>query len=82
MSGEKTPTLCNVVPFFQSLISSWEALQEKLVDENEECQTIEIDIIQAGINKLKEYFDRTDAVPACTIAMSKSIFNSITSRIR
>ncbi|KAF9523627.1 hypothetical protein CPB83DRAFT_775117, partial [Crepidotus variabilis] len=71
LSAEKTPTLCNTIGSFYTLMSSWKALQKKLEEENPDSFGAEAEIIQAGIDKLQEYFSRTDDVPACTVAMSK-----------
>lgn len=61
MSHEKIPTLCRTLPAFYALTQKWEEYQE------EHPETF--DIVQKGLNKLDEYHDRADAVPAYVLAM-------------
>ncbi|KAH9950786.1 ribonuclease H-like domain-containing protein [Amylocystis lapponica] len=65
LSAEKTPTLCNVIPSYEAMAKVWEAQQHKYPETSH--------IIQAGLDKLEGYRDRTDLVPAYVLAMSKLI---------
>jgi hypothetical protein len=64
LSAEKTPTLHGTLPAFKGLILQLKGLQEK--------EELEIsDIIQDGIDKLEEYQQETENVPAYKLAISK-----------
>lgn len=67
LSHEKTPTLCNAFPAFEGMKQLWEDHQL------EHPETY--DIIQEGLNKLEEYRDRADDVPAYVFAMRKLILS-------
>lgn len=64
LSHEKTPTLCNTIPVFEALRTKWEEYQIA----HPETQHI----IQPGLDKLAEYRDRADLVPAYVLAMGMS----------
>ena len=66
MSGEKFPTLCSVLFAFSAIQRRWEELQEKLPQYSL--------IIQSGIDKLDNYIEKINAVPAYIVAMSKLDF--------
>ncbi|KAJ3557704.1 hypothetical protein NP233_g11674 [Leucocoprinus birnbaumii] len=61
LSAEKTPTLCDVLPSFNTLIDTWRRLQLKFPAYRR--------VIEAGVAKLERYRDRTSAVPAYTLAI-------------
>ncbi|KAK7021712.1 hypothetical protein R3P38DRAFT_2367908, partial [Favolaschia claudopus] len=61
LSAEKTPTLCNALPAFEAMIKKWEQMQDDFPEA--------ASIIQKGIDKLNEYQDRIEDVPAYTLAM-------------
>ncbi|KAF5336456.1 hypothetical protein D9611_006667 [Ephemerocybe angulata] len=61
LSGEKTPTLHDSLPLFHTMITAWTAMKVSLPQYT--------DIIDAGISKLKEYWQRIHTVPAYTLAM-------------
>jgi hypothetical protein len=64
LSAEKTPTLCKTLPSFDGLLKKLKGCQHEL--------GIDVyDIIQDGINKLEEYQQETDSVPAYTLSVSK-----------
>jgi hypothetical protein len=63
LSHEKVPTLCQAIPAFEALTLKW----EEYVEKNPESR----DIVMEGINKLEEYRDRADVVPAYILAMGK-----------
>lgn len=69
LSAEKTPTLCNALPFFDAMVTIWKEHQRS-------WGAPFSDIIQDGIDKLDAYHDRVQLVPAYTISMRKS-FNFI-----
>ena len=66
MSEEKFPTLCSVLLAFSVIQRRWEKLQEKLPQYSL--------IIQSGIDKLDNYIEKINAVPAYIVAMSKFDF--------
>ncbi|KAF6745190.1 hypothetical protein DFP72DRAFT_824677 [Ephemerocybe angulata] len=68
LSGEKTPTLHDSLPLFHTMITAWTAMKVSLPQYT--------DIIDAGISKLKEYWQRIHTVPAYTLAMRTLIFRS------
>ena len=61
LSHEKTPTLCNAIPAFEALRTKWEEYQ----DEHPEMQHV----IQPGLDKLAEYQNHIELVPAYVLAM-------------
>jgi hypothetical protein len=64
LSSEKTPTLCNTLPSFDGLLTMLKRCQ---VDLGMDVY----DIIQDGIDKLEEYQQETDSVPAYTVSVRK-----------
>jgi hypothetical protein len=68
LSFETTPTLCHAVPAYECLIHKWQELQD-----DEEMPAKFYDVIQAGIEKLKDYQERTDTVPAYVLAMGECV---------
>ena len=58
LSAEKTPTLWGTLPAFKALITKLE--QSDLTD---------LDIIQDGVSKLREYEQETATVPAYTLSL-------------
>jgi hypothetical protein len=65
LSAEKTPTLCNAMPAFDAMVTIWKEQQQSWGNPIS-------NIIQEGIDKLDEYHDRLEPVPAYTIAMCMS----------
>jgi len=63
LSFEKTPTLCDAIPSFEAMASTWE---ERKVDYPDAA-----DIIDAGLEKLDVYRNGAEMVPAYVLAMSK-----------
>jgi hypothetical protein len=63
LSHEKTPTLCEAIPSFECLTEIWMEMQDDAPHLNE--------IIQGGLDKIGDYRDRIDSVPAYTLAMRK-----------
>ncbi|KAL1712177.1 ribonuclease H-like domain-containing protein, partial [Schizophyllum commune] len=61
LSGEKMPTLCNAIPSFERMARRWEQLKTELP--GMAC------VIDHGLDKLDEYRDKTDIVPAYIVAM-------------
>jgi len=61
LSSEKTPTLCNAFPAFEGMKRVW---KEHQVEHPETS-----DIVQDGLDKLEDYRDRADHVPAYVLAM-------------
>jgi hypothetical protein len=70
LSMEKTPTLCHTVPTFECFIRKWEALRD---DPNTPHGFY--NVIKAGLEKLEDYQERTDDVPAYVIAMGTPILS-------
>ncbi|KAI5896313.1 uncharacterized protein SCHCODRAFT_01093448 [Schizophyllum commune H4-8] len=66
LSGEKTPTLCNAIPSFERMARRWEQLKTELPGMSS--------VIDRGLDKLEEYRDKTDVVPAYVMAMCKVPF--------
>ncbi|KAF8970640.1 ribonuclease H-like domain-containing protein, partial [Flammula alnicola] len=64
LSAEKTPTLCETIRSFSAITAIWKEHQ----GEHPETSNI----IQAGIDKLEEYSERTSLTPAYTVAMCTS----------
>ena len=63
LSSEKTPTLCEALPSFEAMKNVW--TQQKTT--NPEMASI----INAGLDKLEDYRDRAELVPAYVLAMGK-----------
>jgi hypothetical protein len=63
LSSEKTPTLCDTIPSFKVMVQKWIEKQE----EDPETHAI----IQQGLNKLDNYREQVNLVPAYVVAMSK-----------
>ncbi|KAF5372906.1 hypothetical protein D9758_001436 [Tetrapyrgos nigripes] len=61
LSGEKTPTLCFVLPAFEAMIEKWRALWDTIPQFS--------DAINAGIEKLLGYIDRLNESNVYTLAM-------------
>ena len=64
LSREKTPTLGISLVAFEAMAARW----KQHCDENPEFA----DVIDAGLDKLDEYYNYAQEVPANTIAMGKS----------
>lgn len=64
LSAEKTPTLCDAVPSFESMLRAWQR-------QKAEWPHL-APVINAGMEKLASYRDRLEDVPAYVLAMSKS----------
>ncbi|KAF5335251.1 hypothetical protein D9758_017382 [Tetrapyrgos nigripes] len=62
LSGEKTPTLCFVLPAFEAMIEKWRALWDTIPQFS--------DAIDAGIEKLLGYIDRLNESNVYTLAMN------------
>ena len=61
LSSEKTPTLCNAFPAFKGMKRVWKEHQVEHLETS--------DVVQEGLNKLDDYRDRADHVPAYVLAM-------------
>lgn len=61
LSAEKTPTLSYAIPAFESMIAEWKELSHEIPEYS--------DVIEAGIDKLELYLDRTEESNAYMIAM-------------
>ncbi|SJK99374.1 uncharacterized protein ARMOST_02670 [Armillaria ostoyae] len=61
LSAEKTPTLCDALPSFSAFILRWRSLQEKMPEMK--------NVIQAGLEKLEDYFLKVMHIPAYNFAM-------------
>ena len=70
LSAEKNPTLYGTLPAFQRLISRLQGLQR-----HEDLEVY--DIMQEGIDKLEEYQQETEGVPAYKLAISKGSYLNI-----
>ena len=75
LSAEKTPTLCNALLAFDTMVSVWKELQQSMGKPY-------IDIIQAGINKLDPYHNQAEVVPAYMISMCELSFLIMPPKIR
>jgi len=65
LGQEKTPTLCLAVPAFHAMTKRWEMQQDEYPEMD--------DVIQKGIDKLRQYCNLTDDTPAYALAMSESV---------
>ncbi len=64
LSREKCPTICGTLPAFEALLIKLKRFQRE--------QGIEFyNILEDGIEKLEEYMQDTDNVPAYTLAICK-----------
>jgi hypothetical protein len=63
LSFEKTPTLCGTVPAFEGLRLSLEKLKAEKFDA--------LFIIQAGLDKLANYYSQVFNTPAYLLAIGK-----------
>ncbi|KAF5364478.1 hypothetical protein D9758_010660 [Tetrapyrgos nigripes] len=61
LSGEKTPTLCFVLPAFEAMIEKWKVLRDTIPQL--------ADAIEAGIEKLTGYISRLSESKVYTLAM-------------
>lgn len=61
LSSEKTPTLHHALPSFRGMITTWTAMRAK--------KPQFASIIDAGIEKLEEYMEMVEDVPAYTLAI-------------
>ncbi|KAF9033371.1 hypothetical protein BJ165DRAFT_1357265 [Panaeolus papilionaceus] len=73
LSAEKTPTLGFAIKSFNTMTQLWKDLQAKYEDQ----QGPEASVIQRGINKLQDYYNRIQDVPAYIIAMGMSAFDVV-----
>ncbi len=65
-SHEKIPTLHRTLPAFKAIITKW----NEYAEDNPEYSSI----VQEGIDKLEEYDDQAQSLPAFVLAMGKSVF--------
>ncbi|KAK6969568.1 hypothetical protein R3P38DRAFT_2814139 [Favolaschia claudopus] len=63
LSAETTPTLGHALPAFEAMISQWEKQQTRHPET--------ADIVQQGINKLDDYRERVEDVPAYILSMRR-----------
>ena len=63
LSHEKVPTLCNANPCYEALVQRWEEYQV--------LHPETYDIIEKGLEKMAEYKNHMDLVPAYVLAMGK-----------
>lgn len=68
LSAESTPTLCYSILAFSAFIERWEELQLEEPHLH--------DIIEQGLNKLRDYQEELPKTPAYTVAMGKLIYIS------
>ena len=61
LSSEKTSTLCNAFPAFEGMKRVWKGHQVEHPETS--------DIVQDGLDKLEDYRDCADHVPAYVLAM-------------
>jgi hypothetical protein len=66
LSYEKTPSLSCAIPAFNAMKNVWMDHQVKHPES--------ADIVQDGLDKLDDYHDRMDDVPAYVLAMSVYLF--------
>lgn len=66
LSAEKTPTVCEAVRSFSAITEVWKEHQDQYPETS--------NIVQAGIDKLEDYSDRTSLTPAYTVAMCTSSY--------
>ncbi|KIM34693.1 hypothetical protein M413DRAFT_75735, partial [Hebeloma cylindrosporum] len=66
LSAEKTPTVCEAIRSFSAISEVWKEHQDQYPETS--------NIVQAGIDKLEEYSDRTSLTPAYTVAMCTSSY--------
>ena len=64
LSVEKTPTLCKAIRSFSAITEVWKEHQVQYLETS--------NIVQAGINKMKQCSDQTSLTPAYTVAMCMS----------
>jgi hypothetical protein len=64
LSAEKTPTLWGTLPAFEALITRLQHHQRSNISE-----ITSFEIIESGIEKLKEYEKETTSVPAYTLSL-------------
>jgi len=69
LSYEKTPSLSCAIPTFEAMKNVWMEHQGKNPDS--------ANIIQDGLDKLEDYHDRMDDVPAYVLAMSTYLYLSL-----
>ena len=63
LSHKKVPTLCNVITCYEALAQHWEEYQVSHPETH--------DIIEKGLEKMAEYKNHMDLVPAYVLAMGK-----------
>jgi hypothetical protein len=66
LSAEKTPSLGDAIPAYEAMTRAWQEHQEKFPGT--------YDIVQKGLDKFEEYFERAEMVPANVLAMCKHTF--------
>lgn len=68
LSAEKTPTLCEALPAYDAMLTVWKRLQTELPASYAQ-------VIEAGVQKLDQYRDRTTEAPAYYLSMCKSLYH-------
>lgn len=66
LSAELRPTLSEAIPAFEAMMQVWAVQQVEFPDLS--------DVIQAGLDKLQAYMNRTQLVPAYVVAMGMLSF--------
>ena len=61
--SEKVPTLCNAIPCYEALAQHWEEYQITHLEADK--------IIQKGLDKMAEYKNCMDLVPAYILTMGE-----------
>ncbi|KAJ7595850.1 hypothetical protein C8J56DRAFT_730494, partial [Mycena floridula] len=61
LSAEKTPTLCNALPAYEAMMKVWREMRDEIPQMSA--------VIDAGLNKLESYLDRTHLTNAYVLAM-------------
>ncbi|KAJ7572574.1 ribonuclease H-like domain-containing protein, partial [Mycena floridula] len=62
LSAEKTPTLCNALPAYEAMVKVWKEMQDEIPQI--------APVIEAGLEKLESYIDRTELTNAYVLAMA------------
>ncbi|KAK0474640.1 hypothetical protein IW261DRAFT_1341484, partial [Armillaria novae-zelandiae] len=65
LSAEKTLTLCDALPAFSAFLLHWCSLQQTMPEMEE--------VIEAGLDKLEDYFGKVMNIPAYIFSMSKLV---------
>jgi hypothetical protein len=64
LATEKTPSLCHTIPAFEALLERWDEVAMELPAAGPAIRT--------GMQKLTDYLDQTQDIPAYAVAMGRS----------